>query len=139
MLYVSSIENERCGVTDTDDGVVEYYSKKDLLSICANGGIEVRGVKNGNVMETSPLLENMHELKPGQAFSIKGMNFLLIENKDLAWYVYDLQTGFDIMLTRRKLLDYGGVAIQPVNEFKLSMFKKRLMKSNPEQYAKLFN
>lgn len=54
MLYVSSYDraNKRYGVTDTDDGVTEYLTKEDILSIAADmrkKGSPIHGVAGRTV------------------------------------------------------------------------------------------
>lgn len=43
MFYVSSMKNGKFGVTDTKDGVEEFYSKEELFSFCKMD-IDISGV-----------------------------------------------------------------------------------------------
>ena len=45
MFYVSSKNEEGLfGVTDTDDGIEEFYTRSDLFKIASNNGFEIDGL-----------------------------------------------------------------------------------------------
>lgn len=44
MFYISSKKNDLYGVTDTQDGKEEFYSRDTILSFVRNQGIEIDGV-----------------------------------------------------------------------------------------------
>lgn len=50
MFFLVSERNNKYGILDTSDGVVEFYSKQDVLNF-VQGGLEISGVstENGNV------------------------------------------------------------------------------------------
>lgn len=51
MLYVSRYDSEKClyGVTDTDDGVTQYYPEPELLEVVSTLGVVIEGVSADGV------------------------------------------------------------------------------------------
>lgn len=43
MFFVSSLNGSQIGVTDTDDGVEDFFSKEDLGNIVLNKGMRING------------------------------------------------------------------------------------------------
>lgn len=44
MFYVSSKVKDKYGITDTSDGVEEFYTKKDILNLVNKFNIEISGI-----------------------------------------------------------------------------------------------
>lgn len=49
MLYVSSVEGDKVGVTDTDDGVTQYAKKDSLLKAAKKYNLQIQGVAGDEV------------------------------------------------------------------------------------------
>lgn len=54
MYYISSQKGNKYGVTDTEDGIEEFYTKEQLMSIYAQG-IEVNGLSDENIFVVYPI------------------------------------------------------------------------------------
>ena len=79
MFYISDINHTttgiKYGVTDTDDGVTEYYSKSDLYTVLNQIGFtKIKGVVHTGsdlkIRVTTPVIEYISNLPNGSNFKL---------------------------------------------------------------------
>lgn len=67
MLYVSQYNRKSnlYGVTDTEDGVTEFYPKENLLSFVHDAGIRIKGIK-GNTVNVVSVTKQINDIGFGR-------------------------------------------------------------------------
>lgn len=93
MFYVSSKRGDKLGVTDTKDGVEEFYTREELASFYRNDGIKIVGFDytgSGFRIEVKSLeLIMLDKLAIGDAFYFNGsMSIKLAETSKKDFVVF---------------------------------------------------
>lgn len=150
MFYVSSCSqgkvgsyDSQIGVTDTEDGVEEFYSQSFLETLVKEKGIQISGfVHTGSGWKvrykTSDIVK-LESLSRGDCFtlSLEGMSPMCVmylgETGQCNWS-YMCADGSTHVLTRKFLLKYKDcVSLGKVSEFERSSLVKAVKKNFPSQ------
>lgn len=110
MFYISSTKNDLLGVTDTDDGVEEFYPKEELSKISLENRIKINGFTY-----------------TGSSFKVEVKNPALI-------FIENLQNGDVLMLDGKPAMRVGETGSRDFNIFRddsiIKVSRKNLLRGD---------
>lgn len=134
MFYVSSIKNDLLGVTDTDDGVEEFYSKEELSKISLENRIGINGFtytgSSFKVEVKSPALIFIENLKNGDVFILDEKPAMRVG--ETSKRDFNIFRGNSIVMISRKSLLRGDCKVSNKNVSDID--RKALISSYLELY-----
>lgn len=79
MFYISSRVNNKFGITDSKDGLEEFYIKEDILKMVNNLGIEIDGVGCNNICVVEQANKTLSNFRLGLMH--KGLSTMTLSNQ----------------------------------------------------------
>ena len=109
MFYISTVSEEKLGVTDTSDMVEEFYTRGELESLVKSNNLLISGFtytgSRFKVERKSLAIVKLESLENGAPFRINGVLYILVgENGVRDFIVYSSSNGI-VKLKRGLLLN----------------------------------
>lgn len=144
MLYISRDRGDGFyGITDTDDGVEEFYDRDQILAIIKKLGNVIKGaVHTGSDIRITVHNENtlfLENLEYGQPFTYCGKNLVYVRREWGAWRVFNMDVRKPQTLRHNQVFGDKSVTVSALyDEAKFAEFKAWFRGKYPDQYSYLF-
>lgn len=147
MFYISSVKDKMIGVTDTDDGIEEWYTRDQVTQFLTEFNTLIRGAvhdsKGLSVTVTTPELIKVEEMPMGSAFELHKEHeveyFVKMSNVgNDSFHVYDSRFNFTTLKRNIFLTDKDLKVCDCSDVVWFTNFKNWLKKNQPMTCERLY-